>query len=367
MIEQNSKTMISNIKIENYKSIRQLDFEMKPINILIGANGVGKSNFIGFFKFLKQVHDQKLQLHVAEEGGSDNILHFGSKTSEYLNGYISFDNKSGYTFKLSPSKDGKFYFEYEDSGFNLQVLNKKTPNANDRWGEGNAESTLVERTDKVSKTASEYMNSFQVFHFHDTSKTSKMRKPAQINDNSYLREDASNLPAYLYWMQVKHTANFKKIERIVNSVAPFFEKFNLHPDRLNPDMIRLEWQEKGSDYFNAMHLSDGTLRFIALATLLLQPKAPQVIIIDEPELGLHPFAINKLAGLIQKASANSQVVISTQSVNLVDNFTPEDIITVDREDRQSVFNRLSSEELKEWLSEYNISDLWNKNVIGGRP
>lgn len=141
------------------------------------------------------------------------------------------------------------------------------------------------------------MNSFKVFHFHDTSKTSKMRRPAQINDNSFLREDASNLPSYLYWMQEKHPVNFKKIERIVNSVAPFFEKFNLHPDRLNPDMIRLEWQEKGSEYFNAMHLSDGTLRFIALATLLLQPEVPQIIIIDEPELGLHPFAINKLAGI----------------------------------------------------------------------
>ena len=358
--------MISNIKIENYKSIRELDFEMKPINILIGANGVGKSNFIGFFKFLKKLHDQKLQLHVAEEGGSDNILHFGSKTSEYLKGVIKFDNRNGYQFKLRPSKDNKFYFEYEASGFNKEFYGKKDWFSG-VWGEGNTEGILIEKKDRVSIYVSEYMNSLQVFHFHDTSKTSKMRKPAQVNDNSYLREDASNLPAYLYWMQEKHPANFKKIERIVKSVAPFFEKFNLQPDRLNPDMIRLEWQEKGSNYFNAMHLSDGTLRFIALATLLLQPEAPQVIIIDEPELGLHPFAINKLAGLIQKASANSQVIISTQSVNLVDNFVPEDIITVDREDRQSVFNRLKSEELKEWLSEYNISDLWNKNVIGGRP
>ena len=358
--------MISNIKIENYKSIRQLDFEMKPINILIGANGVGKSNFIGFFKFLKQIHDQKLQLHVAEEGGSDNILHFGSKTSEYVGGTITFDKENRYRFNLKSSKVNKLYFEGE-----ISTSDKSKDDyisfMSYSWGAGNTESTLVEREDTVSKTVSEYMNSFQVFHFHDTSKTSKMRKPAQINDNSFLREDASNLPAYLYWMQEKHPANFKKIERIVNSVAPFFEKFNLQPDRLNPDMIRLEWQEKGSDYFNAMHLSDGTLRFIALATLLLQPEAPQVIIIDEPELGLHPYAINKLAGLIQKASANSQVIISTQSVNLVDNFVPEDIITVDREDSQSVFNRLSSEKLRDWLREYNISDLWNKNVIGGRP
>ena len=364
--------MISRIKIENYKSIRNLDFEMKPINILIGANGVGKSNFINFFNFLKQIHDQKLQLHVAEEGGSDNILHFGSKESEHLVGLVTFDNKNGYYFKLRPSKDNKLYFEYEGSDFNKEFYGKKDRSTNvdwltNVWSKGNFESSLIEQKSTINIYVSEYMNSFKVFHFHDTSKTSKMRKAAQINDNSFFREDASNLSAYLYWMQEKHPLNFKKIERVVNSVAPFFEKFNLQPDRLNPDMIRLEWQEKGSEYFNAMHLSDGTLRFIALATLLLQPEAPQIIIIDEPELGLHPFAINKLAGLIQKASANSQVIISTQSVNLVDNFVPEDIITVDRKDGQSVFKRLSSEELKEWLSEYNISDLWNKNVIGGRP
>lgn len=151
-------------------------------------------------------------------------------------------------------------------------------------------------------------------------------------------------------------------------LAPYFERFDLKPDRINSETIRLEWKEKGSDtYFNAKHLSDGTLRFIALTTLLLQPEAPQVIIIDEPELGLHPFAINKLAGLIKKASANTQIIISTQSVNLVDNFEPEDIITVDREDGQSVFKRQSSEALKDWLIDCSISDLWDKNVIGGRP
>ncbi len=359
--------MISNIIIENYKSIRHLDFELKPINILIGANGVGKSNFIGFFKFLKHMYDKNLQLHVAEEGGSENILHFGSKTSEFLKGSITFDEENRYSFKLRSSRDNKLFFEEEsttldktkDDYINLTSLITQS--------KGATESGLQEKKDGIGKTVSEYMNSFRVFHFHDTSKTSKMRKPAQVNDNMYLREDASNLPAYLYWMQEKHPTNFKKIERIVKSVAPFFEKFKLNPDRLNPDMIRLEWQEKGDAYFNAMHLSDGTLRFIALATLLLQPEAPQVIIIDEPELGQHPFAINKLAGLIKKASVKTQIIISTQSVNLVDNFDPEDIITVDREDNQSVFKRLSSEELKEWLNEYNISDLWNKNVIGGRP
>lgn len=359
--------MINNIHIENYKSIKQLDLDMLPINVLIGSNGVGKSNFISFFKFLKSIYDQNLQLHVAEEGSSEDILYFGSKVSEYINGKVEFDETNRYSFKLVPNKDNKLYFEVEATEYHHGY--PPTGWDYDKLGSGYFESILSQKPAlRRFRYVKSYMNSFRVFHFHDTSKTSKMRKPALINDNLFFREDGSNLPAYLYWMNQVHPKDFKRIEMMVRSVAPYFESFNLYPDRHNEEIIRLEWKEKGSDaYFNAKHLSDGTLRFIALATLLLQPEAPQVIIIDEPELGLHPFAINKLAGLIKKASAKTQIIISTQSVNLVDNFEPEDIITVDRKDNQSLFKRQNSNDLKEWLNEYSISDLWNKNVIGGRP
>ena len=99
----------------------------------------------------------------------------------------------------------------------------------------------------------------------------------------------------------------------------------------------------------------------------MQPNLPEVIIIDEPELGLHPVAINKLAGLIKKASAKCQIIISTQSVNLVGNFDANDIITVDRVDNQSQFNRLSDENLGSWLEDFSLGDLWLKNMIKGQP
>lgn len=359
--------MINNIQISNYKSIRELNLEMKPINILIGSNGAGKSNFISFFKFLKNIYDQNLQLFIAEEGSSEDFLYYGSKTSDHIESQIEFNHINRYCFTLKPNSDDKFYFFNESTSFNGEEDCGKD------WyssflGNGDYESILSSQDHGRYKSIKKHMESFRVFHFHDSSKTSKMRKPSQIHDNSFLREDGSNLPAYLYWMQEVYPKEFKKIEMIIRSIAPYFERFNLHPDRINPDIIRLEWKEKGTDtYFNAKHLSDGTLRFIALTTLLQQPETPEVIIIDEPELGLHPFAITKLAGLIKKAAAKTQIIISTQSVNLVDNFRPEDIITVDREDKQSVFKRHDSEELKEWLSEYSLSDLWNKNVIGGRP
>jgi predicted ATPase len=356
--------MINRISIKNFKSIQDLNLQLLPLNILIGANGAGKSNFISFFKFLNSLYFQQLQRYVAEQAGADNILHFGLKNSHNLVGNIEFDNKNIYYFTLKSNNEGNLYFEKEGTRFKAYgVFWDDVPIA-----DSNKESKLIELKQGRYHYVNSYMQSFKIFHFHDTSDTAKIKQKSNIDDNSFLRENGQNLAAYLYFLQEKHPKDFKKIEKTIQSIAPFFDRFVLQPDRIREDQIRLEWQEKNSDmYLNAAHLSDGTLRFMVLATLLLQPNLPKVIIIDEPELGLHPFAINKLAGLIKKASAQSQIIIATQSVNLIDNFEPEDIITVDRKEGQSVFQRQSSETLKNWLTEYSIGDLWNKNVIGGRP
>lgn len=195
-----------------------------------------------------------------------------------------------------------------------------------------------------------------------------MRSVANINDNRSLKEDGSNLPAFLYYLQEKHPLNFKRIEKIIQSVVPFFDRFNLSPAILDKGTILLEWTEKEhpQTYFNANHLSYGSLRFIALVTLLMQPQLPKVIIIEEPELGLHPTAINKLSGLIKSAAEKaSQVIVSTQSVTLLNNFEAEDIITVDKENNQSVFKRLDKEMLSNWIEDYSIGELWTKNIIRG--
>lgn len=356
--------MINQISIENFKSIQNLDLPLLQLNVLIGANGVGKSNFISFFKLLNSTYFQELQNYVAEQAGADNILYFGLKNSGYLKGSIEFDKINIYNFCLKSNNEGTLYFEKENTKFRV---------SNTFWddvsiGENYKESKLIELKHGRYYYVNIYMKSLKIFHFHDTSSTAKIKHKGNIDDNSFLRENGQNLAAYLYFLQEKYPKDFKKIEMVIRSIAPFFDSFILKPDRIREDQIRLEWKEKNSDmYLNATHLSDGTLRFMALATLLLQPNLPKVIIIDEPELGLHPFAINKLAGLIKKVSTQSQIIIATQSVNLIDNFEPEDIITVDRKENQSVFQRQSSETLKDWITEYSIGDLWNKNVIGGRP
>ena len=360
--------MINLIKISNFKSIREMDLKLLPINVLIGANGAGKSNFINFFKLIYNIYFQNLQNYIAEEAGAENILYNGLKQSERLWGRIEFDERNAYLFTLKPNLQGSLYFEHESTQFYQGMFGREY------WddkplGNGHLESVMIDKkTGGRYGYIKNYMSSFKIFHFHDTSKTAKIKQKGNIDENQYLLEDAGNLAAYLYFLQEKHPKSFKKIEMLVRSVAPYFDCFVLEPDRIREDKIQLAWKQKGSDMrMYAMQLSDGTLRFMALATLLLQPELPATIIIDEPELGLHPFAINKLAGLIKKASVQSQIIISTQSVNLVDNFSPEDIITVDREDNQSVFVRQNSESLKDWMQEYSIGDLWNKNVIGGTP
>lgn len=365
---------ISNISIQNYKSIKSLSsFEMGNINILIGANGVGKSNFISFLILLKQIANKNLQGYVADKAGANNFLHFGRKFSPFLSGRVEFDNGNAYDFDLKPDSEDSFYFSKELAGFKPQK--NWTYIASDSVG--HKESKLDEMIQSHIKNYKyggipEYvkraLSDFEVYHFHDTGVHSPIKMTCDINDNRFLRKDGSNIAAFLLYLKEKQPFALKKIEGVVKQIAPFFDSFVLEPLRRVPEKIKLEWLEKGSDeYFNADQLSDGTIRMIALATLLLQPNPPQTIIIDEPELGLHPAAIQQLAGLIRKASVQSQIIISTQSVTLVNQFNPEDLIIVERRDGSSAFKKLTLKEIEDWLENYSLGEAWEKNIIGGRP
>src|SRR5262249_31729143 len=211
---------------------------------------------------------------------------------------------------------------------------------------------------------------WRLYHVHDTSQSLPMRKTARIDDNQYLRPDGSNLAAFLYYLQEKHPTAYSLIRRTVQRVTPFFDDFRLQPSKLKPDDIKLEWTHMHSDqYFDASSLSDGSLRFIALATLFLQPKEyfPSVVLVDEPELGLHPYAIEMLASLIKQASANTQVIVSTQSSLLLDHFDPEDVMVANRVKGGTEITRLEPSKLKDWLADYSLGQLWEKNEFAGRP
>ena len=364
--------MIDYLEIKGYKSIKNLELEMKPINILIGSNGVGKSNFVSFFKLINAIFNERLQKYVLEEK-ADNLLYYGRKTTEYLFGKLIFNsgngNNNAYCFNLAQTKEGSLYFEAESSGYNVLRENRTSG----YYTLHNLlESNIPKNFSYRNNYLREHLKNIQVFHFHDTSSTSFLRRECDINDNLYLKQDGRNLPAFLYLLKVNHPKIFGRIEKTIQSIAPYIDKFILEPNRLNENEIALRWIDKGDSEsnFSAYQLSDGTLRFIALATLLLQPNPPSVVIIDEPELGLHPFAINILSGLIQVASSKAQIIVATQSPGLISNFKPEDIIAIDRsiEENQTIFKRLNSEDLKVWLQEFTLGDLWERDIINsGQP
>lgn len=196
-----------------------------------------------------------------------------------------------------------------------------------------------------------------------------MKTMTKLIDVHRFDKQAANIAPLLKNLQVNHPRNYFKIVKSIQSIAPFFDDFLLEEDPFADGYIQLLWKAKGSDEpMYPSQLSDGTLRMIALTTLLFQPNLPETVIIDEPELGLHPHAISKLSEMIQIAAQNGcQVIVSTQSVTLMNHFSYEDIVTVDRAGDSSVFRRLNESELEKWTEYYGLGDLWEKNLLGGTP
>ncbi len=370
--------VLERITIQNFKSIREQQLNLQRLSVFIGGNGAGKSNLIQAFGFLREIAQQNLATYSLQRS-ADSLLYFGRKKSKFMEFYLEFgEDKYGnaYRVHLVPTDEGSLIIDQEQVYFhNRQKYSHPQPHV---IGSSSKESVLSRRlgksSDKVAKWVWQDLNAYQVYHFHDTSESAKVKELSPVDDNRFLKWDASNLASFLYYLQEKKLEHFQSIEDTIKQVAPFFERFQLEPSRLNPDRIRLEWKEKGSDaYFNASSISDGTLRFMCLVTLLLQPDLPTIILLDEPELGLHPAAIALLADLLSSAAMRTQILVATQSVSLVNQFEPEQIWVVERDDGQSVFRHLARQDLSLWLGQYDgydgygLGDLWEKNVLGGRP
>lgn len=371
---------LDKLTIRGFKSIKNLkNFELRDLNVLIGANGAGKSNFVDFFRMMRAMMGlslpdlprASLQTYVLDGGGSDDFLFNGPKVTRQIEVEM-FSDLNGYRFRLVPTANELFTI-YDEAGFSDGQWQEYTP---DNFEHNNEEYYLLYKMksdlskekgkDAVTTWIYDTISSLKIYHFNDTGKFSPMRRSETVDDYKYLRFDGANIAPFLYNLKNNHEAVYRRIVNKIRLVAPFFEDFILEPGV--KEKIKLLWHQKGSDYpMKPYHLSDGTIRFICLITALLQPDSPSMIIIDEPELGLHPYAIDILTELIQSASTRMQIVVSTQSSALVDNFSPEDIIVVSRKDGASTFERLKEQELSLWLEDYSLGELWRKNVIAGGP
>jgi predicted ATPase len=359
---------LKKLTIEGYRSIRRLEeFPLRELNVLIGANGAGKSNFVSFFNLLREMAGQRLQVALATtEGGADACLHLGPKVTPGLAAKLDFGER-GYEFSLLPTPDNRLIFAHEATAYKGR---------RSHWGSGHAEAILPERKDVVnpywenSGPVCDALSGLIAYHFDDTSLLAPVRRQGEINDNEIFRRNAENLAPFLYRVRQTCPAVYWRIRDVVRLAAPFFDDFHLRPVPANPDVIQLEWRQRGSDYpFRAHQFSDGTLRFICLATALLQPAPPATLLFDEPELGLHPYALTLLGNLFRQASdvSGRQIIVSTQSALLLNEFRPEEVIVVERTNGESIFRRLVSSSLTEWLEEYSLGELWQKNVLRGRP
>lgn len=354
---------VKRITVRGYKSIYELkDFELRSLNVLIGANGAGKSNFISLFRMLAALADQRLQLFIQSEDGPDALLFGTRKHTANIKIRIEFED-NGYKFWLEPSGD-RLIFAHEE----LLMLSEYTPTTI-RISSGGVETMLPhEARNPVAGYVRKAIAGWRAYHFPDTSRSALIRQKHRVGDDLILRSDGENLAPFLRRLREQHPEHYNRIVQTIRQVAPFFGDFLY---RKAAERVELEWFaiDDPDTVFSARQLSDGTLRFACLATLLLQPEElqPDTILIDEPELGLHPYALAVVASLLQQAAETRQLIVSTQSVELINEFQPEDVIVVDRIDGASTFKRLDAEELADWLKDYTLGDLWKQNVVGGRP
>jgi predicted ATPase len=351
------------IVIQGYKSIKDVEINFTPINILIGSNGSGKSNFLSFFEFLNNLYERKLAKYVALRGGENKMLHKGKEITSKISAQITFE-EDVYSFEITAGDEG--FIVTEET---ILHLNDPSGVAEPTAAYFKREVNVKNEPDSHAAEIKGSLSSLKKYHFHDTGSNSPFNNLSHVeNDIYYLYERGENMAAFLYNIQKKDAIVYQRIVKTIQSIAPFFSDFYLAPN--DEGYVRLQWTDKfSSTVYGTTDLSDGTVRFIALATLFMQPNLPSIIIIDEPELGLHPFAIAKLAGMIQSVAAkNVQVIIATQSADLINHFDANDIITVDQNKGESTFTRLNKEALAEWLEEYSIGDLWQRNIIqGGQP
>ncbi len=374
---------LSTIHVRGFRSLRDVTLQPGPVTVLIGPNGSGKSNLLGFLRMVARARTGALRRFVGEAGGASALLHYGAKRTPEIAFELAFTNTTPEPYRYAAllgaaAGDTLTFLEESVKGVDGSRREERTR----RLGAGHSESMLFEpnrepeRETDVDRFVAAALLQVSDFHFHDTSTNSPLRSNAKREDAHYLRSDGSNLAAYLLALSESpissHQKAWRRIHSLVRRIAPFIAELRpatapfADPDR---GPVRLDWLDDQGELFGPHHLSDGTLRSIALITALAQPaeKLPSFLAIDEPELGLHPAGISLLADLVRSVSGRCQVLLATQSPGLLDYFEPEEVVVAERADGATTLRRLDSADLEDWLTDYRLSDLFDKNVLGGRP
>lgn len=370
--------ILSKLTLEGFRSIRNASLELRPFTVLIGANGAGKSNFIDFLRLLNYALSRGFQNpYLVERGPASSILHFGPKITPLIRAELEFRTDAGtntYRFSLADSSGDTLTFTREEVQFHRIGATNPTPPIPviPRPSDESGLAEVWADNDPTVRFVKTLLERCRVYQFHDTGITSHFRDACPVDRCRYLYADGGNLPAVLLALRVEAADRYAMIVRTLRIILPWFDDFILEPEGSPPrQRVLLRWRMTGrSDYeFGPGQLSDGSLRIMALVTLLLQPpdRLPNLLVIDEPELGLHPAAEVVLAGILKSVSHDVQVIVATQSASLLDHFEADDVVVVESVDGASTFTRQSTEQLRSWRERYTLGEIWNKNLIGGRP
>ncbi len=375
-----SPTFIEQVHIRGFRSLADVHLADLPMaTVLIGANGSGKSNFIRFFEMLSwMLGPRKLAEFVERQGGADDQLHGGNRTTSRLETEVSLRTARGrndYRFVLSHAHPDRFFVSEECFRFNDSSRPTEA-----RWqhlesGRQEAEIVRAAQSDEpagvnitTARVIVTLLRRCSVYQFHDTSGTSNFKNRWDADDNNYLRSDGGNLAAVLLRLERQDLRRFELICRHIGRILPVFDGFRLEESY---GKVSLRWKAKGTDKTIGAHLtSDGSLRFFALATLLNLPPEmlPDVLLLDEPELGLHPAAIALIGGMIKALTEERQVIVATQSPLLVDVFGLEETFVLDLKDGRTEARKLDPDDYRVWLDDsFTPGELWQKNLLGGRP
>lgn len=371
-------SLFCNIHIENLLSFGSegVTLELRPLNVLIGPNGCGKSNLLEAIRFF-QAAPTLLVRPIRDSGGIHDWIHFASTkpvarleatvntAATILKHSLSFAENDQRFELVEESIRGETstHYRYSDKSASAILESKRIKKADlDR-----EQSILSQRKDPdryqalwLLEQAYEQIRVYRDWTFGPQSVVRNPQKPDLRQD--LLDEGFANLGVVLGRIRrnVRAKTQFKELLR---QLIPDIDDFSLSVEGGKVQVFL----EEGRHSIPAGRLSDGTMRYLCLLAILLEPQPPPLICIDEPELGMHPDIIVSIGELLKQASERTQIIVTTHSKVLVDCFTdsPEDVVVCEKVDGQSTMKRLSKEELAPWLEKYSLGELWRTGEIGG--
>lgn len=372
---------LSHIKISGFRNLKNVEVDLSPLTVLIGANGAGKSNFIRFFELMTWLQEgRSLDEWVVREGGADDQLFMGGRVTNKIVSSLevmTYDAKDTFVYDFGFLLNGQDSLYVQDESITLKSGDMRSMSGVQSFGEGHKMSglpfvadneKLPEEQRQNAQIVSKFIRKCRAYQFHDTSRHATVKKLHDISDNVHLNSDAGNLAPILLNLSEHEPKRLKLIEKQISRLLPVFSGFILEPQH---GKVMLRWRHKQGDKIMGAHLtSDGSLRLFSLITLLNLPSdmLPEVILLDEPELGLHPNAITLIAAMIERVSKRHQVILATQSPFMVNCFALDNLVVADQDDGATRLRKLDSAEYQAWLDDdFTVSELWLSNVLGGQP